>query len=137
MTSRNCSFENIAKVTFVIWLIIWVNFIARDLFKKKYLNDYRILIARNEEGKRSYTYGDHLFEFLSFCKAALPAPAGYGLIGIEEGSLDSRRTIYYLYPHLKSEDADYLLIFNKPDFKKTGYILYKRLDNSRFILKRV
>ncbi|MBI4974676.1 MAG: hypothetical protein HZC19_02570, partial [Candidatus Omnitrophica bacterium] len=105
--------------------------------KKKYLNGYRILIARNEEGKRAYTYGEGLFEFLSFCKSSLPSLASYDLVGIEAGSLDSRRSIYYLYPHIKIENADYLLVFNKPDFKKTGYNLYKRLDNSRFILKRV
>lgn len=136
MTLRNDSFVKILKVFFVIWGIIWVNFIARDLLRKGYLNDYQILIGRDEEGKRSYTYGDYVFEFLSFCESSLPSQAGYELIGIEEGSLDSRRAIYYLYPHIKKGGADYLLVFNRPDFRKTGYILYKKLDNSRFILRR-
>ena len=139
MTSPDNGFKNIAKVFFLIWLIIWLNFIARDLFRKGYLADYKILALRDEEGKRSYTYGDYLFEFLKFCKFELPSSADYDIVGIEENSLDARRAIYYLYPHphIKRGDALFLLVFNSSGFNRRGYLLYKKLDSSRYILKRV
>ena len=110
---------------------------ARDLIKKGHFGDYKILAFRNIPGKRSYDYGDNLFEFLEFCKTALPESANYDFAGVEKLSLEDRRAVYYLYPHIKKGKADFLLIYNKPAFKKEGYRLYKKLDNFRFILERI
>lgn len=87
-------------------------------------------------GKASYTYGDRLFEFLRFCNNALPDNASYDLAGVEDLSLDSRHAVYYLYPHLKEKDAQYILVFDKPGYAKDGYIPFRELDPSRFMLKR-
>ncbi len=124
-------------ILLIVWIVIWINFMARDLIKKGNLHDYRALIARDATGKKSYTYGDYLFEFLNFCKNALPKSADYNFIGIEEFSLRERRAVYYLYPHIKKEKASFVLVFNNPGFKRKGYVLYKKLDNFRFILKRI
>jgi hypothetical protein len=121
----------------VIWIILWVNFGMRDLIKKGDLGDYKALIARDAAGKKSYTYGKSLFEFLNFCEKILPKYADYNLVGIEEFSLKERRAVYHLYPHMKKKNASFLLVFNKPGFKRKGYVLYKVLDHSRFILRRV
>ena len=51
-------------VVILIWIAIWVNFIARDLIKGGNLRDYKALIARNAAGRKSYIYGDYLFDFL-------------------------------------------------------------------------
>lgn len=128
-------YMRIGSILFVIWIILWINFMMRDLIKRGDLIDYKALIARDATGKKSYIYGDHLFEFLNFCKEALPKSADYNFVGIEEFSLRERRAIYYLYPHIKAEKAGFLLVFNKPGFRRKGYVLYKRLDNFRFILK--
>jgi len=120
-----------------VWLALWVNFTARDLTKKKYLKEYGILLSRNAEGRASYAYGDGFFEFLKFCAASLPAGAGYDLQGPEEGSIDSRRAIYYLYPHFKEKGASYILVFGEPGYYRQGYAPFKWLDTSRFILKRI
>ena len=125
-----------AFILIVIWAILWVNFMMRDLIRKGHLYDYKVLITRDAAGKRSYAYGDRVFEFLDFCKNTLPKSADYSLIGIEEFSLDERRAVYYLYPHIKKKDPRFLLVFNKPGFKKRGYVLYEKLDNSSFILRR-
>lgn len=99
----------------VIWALLWINFMMRDLIKKGDLHDYRVLIARDAAGKKSYTYGDYLFEFLDYHKNTLPEYADYNLVGIEEFSLEERRAVYYLYPHIKKEKANFLLVFNKPE----------------------
>ena len=127
----------IGAILLVIWIAIWINFMARDLIKKGHLHDYKTLIARDAAGKKSYTYGDYFFDFLSFCENTLPGSSDYELLGIEEFSLRERRAVYYLYPHIKKEEASFLLVFNEPGFKKKGYVLYKKLDDFRFILKRI
>ena len=119
------------------WLIIWINFFIRDLTKAKYLKEYKVLLSRDATGKASYTYGDRLFEFLKFCNGSLPDGTSYDMAGVEDLSLDYRRAIYYLYPHLNKTEAEYILVFDKPGYTKNGYIPFKELDPSRFVLKRM
>ena len=83
-------------IILIIWVVFWINFTARDLFKKGLLKDYKILISKSYEGKVSYTYGDDFFDLLKFSKGNIPNASTYKFIGIEEGSLESRRGIYYL-----------------------------------------
>ena len=132
----NIKQKNLFLFIFAIWFIIWVNFFIRDLTKGKYLKEYKILLSRDSIGKASYTYGDRLFEFLRFCNSALPDGASYDLVGTEDLSLDYRHVIYYLYPHLNHTGAEYILVFDKPGYMQSGYVPFKELDTSRFILKR-
>lgn len=122
-------------IILIIWVVFWINFTARDLFKKGLLKDYKILISKSYEGKVSYTYGDDFFDLLKFSKGNIPNASTYKFIGIEEGSLESRRGIYYLYPLIQSKTPDYIIAYN---VKKQipGYRVFKKLDNNRFILKR-
>ena len=133
----NIKQKNLFLLIFAVWIIIWLNFFIRDLTKGKYLKEYKILLSRDNIGKASYTYGDRLFEFLRFCNSTLPDGASYDLKGIEDLSLDYRRVIYYLYPHLNQAGAEYILVFDKPSYTKDGYVLFKELDTSRFVLKRI
>ena len=129
--------KRLTLIAIIAWIAIWVNFIARDLFVKGYFNGYKTLALQNSRGKASFTYGKRLFDFLNFCKENLPQLAEYDFIGIKETTLAGRRAIYYLYPHVKNRDARFLLVFEKPGFDKEGFKLFKKLDNSRFILKRM
>ena len=103
---------------FTAWVIIWISFNAREIFAKGGLNDYRNLLSRTLDGKRSYVTGDRFYAFLVSCNERLPDGAEYELAGVEEGSHDRRRAVYYLYPHMEKKDAEYLL------------------DAGRYILKR-
>ena len=129
--------KKIFLVLFLVWIALWVNFTIRDLTKKKYFKEYRTLLSHDTEGKASYAYGDRFFEFLKFCDNSLPDRAAYDLAGIEYLELDYRRAIYYLYPHTREESAPYILVFDKPGYIQDGYIPFKELDSSRFILKRI
>lgn len=129
--------RTIFKVLFFIWTFIWINFILRDLIGHKHFRDYKTLLARDEEGKRSYVYGDCLFEFLRFCKNKLPEKAKYDLVGMKEFSIAKVRSVYFLYPHLKTDDADFLLVYEEPGYERDGYKTFDKLDNARFILKKI
>jgi hypothetical protein len=130
-------YKKIFLVLFLAWIIIWVNFIIRDMTKGKHFAEYRVLLTRDAAGKASYTYGDRLFEFLKFCDKSLPGHEAYDMAGVEYLSLDFRRIIYYLYPRIKEDGAPYILVFDKPGYTKDGYVVFRELDPSRFILKRI
>ena len=121
---------------FFLWCVLWLNFIARDLYKRGRLNDYKILARSDAEGKRAYTYGKRFYEFLKFVKESIPPDTFYDFVGIDNFSLQSRRGIYYLYPDIKTEHPAYILVYEKPGYTKDGFARYATLDNGRFILKR-
>lgn len=127
--------KKIVLILFSIWIVLWVNFILRDLFVRGDFADYKVLLTRDRAGKTSYAYGDRLFKFLNFCKESLPEQASYALLGVEKLSLADRHVTYYLYPHIRKENPDFLLIFNTPGFNKEGYRSYKRLNEETFILR--
>ncbi len=129
--------KKIFILLFIAWIILWLNFFLRDLTKGKGFKEYKALLSRDDTGKRSWTYGDRLFEFLIFTEKSLPSGASYNLAGVDGTSVDFRRAIYYLYPHFKEDKALYILVFDKPGYKQAGFSLFKELDPSRFILKRI
>ncbi len=127
------------KLALGVWVVLWVNFMIRDLTKGGGLKEYKVLLSRDAIGKASYVYGDRLFEFIKFSKENLPATAAYDTAGTElsvRDSADSRRVVYYLYPHMKVSGAEYLLAFDMPGYTRPGYDIFKAMDDRRFILQK-
>jgi hypothetical protein len=132
--------KKILKVALAAWIVIWANFTVRDLVKGRWFTEYRTLLFKDASGRASYVYGERLFEFLNFSMGNLPRGVTYDLAGPavdDKGSLDSMRSIYYLYPNIQEENAMYQLVFDKPGYRKAGYELFKKLDEGRFILRRI
>ena len=125
------------KMVFLVWIILWAWFLIRDLLLKDNLNDYRNLFARSSlEGKHSYVTGDRLYEFIIFCASNMPPGSSYKFAGLEEESIENRRAVYYLYPMIEKKDAEYILIYDRPGTAAKGYSMLKKLDDSRYILKK-
>jgi len=124
------------KLLFYVWIVVWLAFTIRELFVKGSIREYGVLLSRSYEGKHSYVTGDRLYEFLVFCTKAMPKGSSYRLIGLGEGSLEKRRAVYYLYPHLESEKPDYILAYDLPKAPGPGYEISAGLDDGRYILKR-
>ncbi|MFA6142764.1 MAG: hypothetical protein WC738_05700 [Candidatus Omnitrophota bacterium] len=101
--------NNIFKIAFLIWAALWAWFIVRDLLVKDNIETYKVLAGRDLEGKRSYITGDRLYEFLKYCKNNMPEGARYKMTGLEDGSIDKRRAVYYLYPSLELNEPGYVL----------------------------
>jgi len=101
--------QKILKIFLAVWIALWVGFLARELFVKKNIRDYGILLTRTLEGKRAYVTGDKLYEFLIYCKTKMPEGCTYKIVGMAEGDLESRRAVYYLYPNTRSEDPDFII----------------------------
>ena len=117
-------------------MALWAFFIARELFRKGYFYDYRVLSQRSLDGKRSYVTGDRFYEFLMFCNKGLPQGAAFSFAGVEKDSIDIRRAAYYLYPHLQGLESEFVLVYDEPNVNRTGYGVYAKLDEQRYILKR-
>lgn len=127
--------KNLFIIFFAVWVSIWAFLIQRELFVKGAANDYRALLSRDAEGKRSYVTGDRLYEFISFCNKNLPQGVPYKIVGLEGDSIDKRRVAYYLYPHLEKADAEFLLVMDGSSGFKNRYDLFSKLDERRYILK--
>ena len=127
----------ILKIVFAVWVGLWLLFFARELFIKDNLRDYRALATRDLEWKHAYVTGERLYGFLKFCKENLPLHATYKLTGIEDGSIEQRRAVYYLYPLVESSDAEYLLVYGGTAVEKNGYITLAGMGGSGYILKKL
>jgi hypothetical protein len=123
-------------LVFLIWVVLWISFLTRDIFVKGGLRDYKVLAHRSLEGKRAYVTGDSLYEFLVFCNDKLPERAAYRWVKTDKADHARRRATYYLYPHLESEEADFILVFNEPFSIRPGYEIFYKLDDTRYILKK-
>lgn len=126
--------NNILKLLFAAWVIIWIFFDMREIFIKNNLRDYKVLVSRSLDGKRSYVTGDRFYEFLTFCNDRLPRGSGYMWVKTDKEDLDRRRATYYLYPNMEREDAPFILVYNEPGLTKSGYTIFAKLDESRYIL---
>jgi len=126
----------IFKSVLIIWVIIWAFLLIKEIFVKGDLRDYNALLHKSLEGKKAYVTGDRLYEFLTFCNNNLPEGAKYTFLGLKKDSHDKRRATYYLYPHLETEDADFILVFNEQLPAKDAYEIFSRLDETRCILKK-
>jgi len=126
----------ILYIIITVWLSLWINFILRDLFKGHALKEYMILVKQDDEGRRSYTFGDDFYQFLKYAKEKIPQACTYSLVGVEQLEIDHRRAVYYLYPLLPSNDAEYILVYKKLGHKNPKYTECFRLDENRYILKR-
>ena len=124
-------------ILFAVWLVLWAWFLVRDIFLKGNIKSYKILLTRSLEGRRSYVTGDSLYEFLAFCNKNLPEGSGYSLMGPEKGSIDRIRAGYYLYPRIETSEPQYILVYGAPDIKVKGYGLLVKLDDNRYILRKV
>lgn len=130
--------KKIFIVIFIAWVIVRASFVVREIFFKGGLCDWRELLSRSLDGKRSYVTGDRFYEFLAFCGRRLPEGATYEWVGTESGSHDQRRSAYYLYPHLEKKGrADFLLVCGKGAVPEGGYEIFDGLDHERYILKKM
>ncbi|MFC1508562.1 hypothetical protein ACFL60_02620 [Candidatus Omnitrophota bacterium] len=135
----NPSLSKIFKIIVAVWVTMSVLFTTRSLVKQKdksTFKDYVTLARSDWDGKMAFVFGKDLYEFARFCKLNLPEGSGYEIAGIPEDSIDMPRLIYYLYPHMETDDPDFILVYKKPDFFKKGTHPYASLNKESFILRR-
>lgn len=126
------------RVILAVWIALWLLYLIRPYFKRDLITEYKTLISRPLEGKRSYAAGDKLYGFMIGCRKSIPEKRfTFSVAGLDDYPLCRCRMAYYLYPALLSGDAEYILVFEKPDYGKEGYAIFKRFGGDNYILKKV
>ncbi|MDD5496476.1 MAG: hypothetical protein PHP46_05200 [Candidatus Omnitrophica bacterium] len=125
----------VARAALAVWIVFWVLFLVRPLFKKGLLGEYAALSVLSGEERRGRVTGEELYGFIKFCRAALPEYSTYKIVGLEHDSLEHRRLRYYLYPDAEKEDPEFILVYKTGDFKSDGYRVFKTLDAEKYILR--
>ena len=133
-----------AKKTLIFSLLLWVvlalnsNYNYFNIFKI----DYSKYSGKNIEEKRSIAYGKELYDFLAFCKTALPkGPVTFGVLSTKYApELQAR---IYLIPHAYStgpmKDIPYFLVFYpSPDQAQTlkNYAVFARMNANAYIARK-
>lgn len=135
---RSIKLKNVIYIFIIIWSILWVNFIFRDMYIKGGIDEYKILLTRSAEGKQAHVYGEDFYEYLKFVENNIPKDAIYKLVGTHPYSHDSRRATYYLYPRISNfKEQDFILVYGKEGYSRGGFGLYKKMDEKKFIIKRM
>ena len=62
--------------------------------------------------------------------------ASYSLDGIEDATIDKPRAADYLYHRIASPDDDFIFVDKSPNFTRQGYVVFMKLDDTRYILKK-
>ena len=127
----------VIRIALTAWVILWAIFLIRPFFKKDMGIDYSNLSKLSTEGKRAYVTGPRLYEFIRVCNQFMPKPSSYEVIGIEKDSLEHRRVRYYLYPNVEKKEPEFLLVYGTKNYEREGYKIFKVLDLTRYVLRRV
>lgn len=128
--------KRIPILIFILWVSIWIFFTVRTMIKDNMLEKYFKLIGKSLQERRAIVYGKDLLYFLDYCLENLPKYSTYKLIGLDYDSVDYVRAIYYLYPHLITSEPSFILVFQKKDYSQDGYLIWLKLNEQNFILKR-
>lgn len=127
----------ITRIIVAVWIGLWLLFLVRPYFKKDLIGEYRTLIVRSLEGKRSFTLGDELYDFVTNCRYSVPKERfTFSVDGLDDDQLAKCRIAYYLYPAVCVEDAEYIFVFKKADYKKDGYAIFRMFGQDKYILKK-
>jgi len=102
-------------LAFIVWVILWISFTARELFLKGQLTDYKTLLSLSLEGKHAHVTGLELYEIITRANRQLAPGGSYKLSGVKDNSLDKRRAVYYLYPHIEKEKPDLVLFYDSKE----------------------
>lgn len=120
----------------LVWVFFWTFFLIRGFYKSEFKKSLA-LVSRKARERRAYLTGGEKFDFFDLCIDNLPENARYAIEGTLE-EIDKRRLVYYLYPRMESDEADFILCYGvHRAYRKAGYNnRVAELSMSDFILRR-
>ncbi len=125
------------KLISVIWVSIWLIFSVRGFF----LTDYRIFknsLGKNAKQKKQYLMPAGLYDFIEFCRKTIPEKDDFVFVynTKELDPTEKQRVVYYLYPRKIRADGPYIMVFGLREYKRRGFELLSRFNESSFILRK-
>ena len=108
-----------------IWVVVWLFFLARGSKD----GQYRTLgkLYRSEDAERvGIIYGTGFYEFLVFCRTAMPKDATYEIRGFDKYSIDEVRARYFLWPTKAGAlRPDFKIVYGNRTSVPAGYRKFK------------
>ena len=107
------------------WVILWLFFLVRE--DKD--GQYRMIgeLYRSSDAEKTGTvYGAGFYDFLVFCRNAMPADATYEIRGFDKYSIDEVRARYFLWP-MRSDTRrpDFEIVYGRGQSVPAGYRKFK------------
>ena len=128
--------KTIFRIVFIAWVFIWLLFLVRG-FVKGEAKEYKDLFGKTLEEKRAYVAREDFYEFILFCKAAIPEDSDYKIVASYDGWLDYFMFSYHMLPTLQNLDnPEYIACYKKGKFSKKGYQPIAVLSKYKYIVKR-
>ncbi|MFA7676536.1 MAG: hypothetical protein WCY34_00010 [Candidatus Omnitrophota bacterium] len=125
------------KVIIVVWIIIWAWFFLRQFrINENLFSTYKNLLFSGNEEKRRLVFRENLYDFIKFSKQSIPPGSAYEVVGLEADSVDLVRLVYSMYPCLRSQEPEYILVYEQPGFNNKESNLHSLFNGKSFILKR-
>lgn len=125
-------------IVMAIFLLIWSVCVFAD-FKQNALF-YRYLLNNNLEGRRVAVNYYDFYRFIVLCNNDIPKDEDVAWVLNKKDKALSRslamRLHYYLLPRNFRRQANYILVYELPGYKREGYEVYKEYVPGKFILKR-
>src|SRR3989338_6965394 len=114
-------------IVMAVFLLIWSVCVFAD-FKQNALF-YRCLLNNNLEGRRAAVNYYDFYRFIVLCDNDIPKDEDVAWVfNKKDAALSSSlamRAHYYLLPRIFRRQANYILVYEIPGYKREGYEVYK------------
>jgi len=111
-----------ARFLLFIWIGLWIWFLYHSWFLQKNRENNlsnkfaHLLRAASTEERERAVVGPAVYGFIQYAQGALPPSATFRIEGMDRGSLDFVRTVYFLYPRrFVAESPAYTLVYGGAD----------------------
>jgi hypothetical protein len=118
------------------WVLFWIIFLVRENKPGQYADLAYLYRHNNYEDKVRRIAGKDFYDFLMFCKDAMPEEAVYD-ISFRAQDIKEAQAIYYLWPCKRVPKYADFKIFYDCEFKEIkGYRLFRKYNDTGFILAK-
>ena len=118
-------FKKILIVILLLWVALWLFFLAREDKDGQY-GTLKALYRSPDAKKAAIVYGSDFYDFLIFCRKAMPANATYEILGFDKYSIDEVRARYYLWPaKVGTQRPDFKITYGRGNSVPAGYREFK------------
>ncbi|MFC1568344.1 hypothetical protein ACFL37_01440 [Candidatus Margulisiibacteriota bacterium] len=94
--------------------------------------------GKSLEAKRAMQNDKDFYEFIKFAESRIPAGSNFDVLADPKYHYSKERSAYYLYPRIRDEKADHLLVFDQTPDTRTmrDHRIIARFRTGAYLLKR-
>lgn len=125
------------KVIALVWVFLWLLFSVRGyvLTERRF---FKNTLGRDSVEKKRYLMTEGLYDFIEICRKKIPEKDDFVFVYDTKAMdpVERSRVMYYLYPRKMRDDAPYIMVFGLSGYRKEGFELLERFNESSYILRK-